>query len=90
METKEYKRKLKSLKTKVLELVLEDMGGISNNEDASALGLAVSLIRTLTINNDNTIGGGYFMENNSNSKWVASHSVEKALQKLGGRYGNQK
>lgn len=92
METKEYKRKLKNLKAKVLELVLEDIGAITNKEDACALGWAVKLIGTLTINNDYTVGGGDFMEHTSNSQWVAERSVDRALKKLlgGSRYGKLK
>lgn len=92
MQTKEYKRKLKSLKAKVLELVLEDMGAITNKEDACALGWAVSLIETLTIYRDYSVGGGDFMEHTSNSQWVAERSVDRALKKLlgGSRYGKLK
>lgn len=80
METKEYKRKLKSLKAKVLNLVLEDFSGCWTKEDASALGYAVKYIQGLTINDDETIHYETGTELNNNAKWVAVHTLDRICQ----------
>ena len=80
MNNKEYTRKLKRLKTKVLELVLEDFSGCWTKEDASALGYAVKFIQGLTINNDGTISYNTGTELNNNAKWSAVHTLDRIIQ----------
>lgn len=80
METREYKRKLKKVKAKFLELVIEDFKGCWTKEDASALGYAVKFIQGLTINNDGTISYNTGTELNNNAKWVAVHTLDRILQ----------
>ena len=80
MTNKEYKRKLKSLKAKVLELVLEDFKGCWSKDDVCALGYAVKFIQGLTINNDGTIHYETGTELNNNAKWVAVHTLDRICQ----------
>lgn len=80
METKEYKRKLKSLKAKVLELVLEDFSGCWTKEDACALGYAVKFIQGLTINNDGTISYNTGIYSYNSAMWSAVHTLDKIIQ----------
>lgn len=80
MNNKEYTRKLKALKSKVLKLVLEDFKGCWTKEDASALGYAVKFIQGLTINEDGTISYNTGTELNNNAKWSAVHTLDRIIQ----------
>lgn len=80
METREYKRKLKSIKAKVLELVLEDFSGCWTKEDASALGYAVKFIQGLTINEDGTISYNTGIYSYNSAMWSAVHTLNRICQ----------
>lgn len=86
MNNKEYKRKLKSLKSKVLELVLEDFSGCWTKEDVCSLGYAVKFIQGLTINNDGTISYDTGTELNNNAKWSAVHTLDRIIQDYKRKY----
>lgn len=80
MNNKEYTRKLKALKSKVLELVIEDFKGCWTKEDASALGYAVKFIQNLILHDDGTIGYATGTNLNSNAKWSAVHTLDRIIQ----------
>ena len=80
MKTREYKRKLKSLKAKVLELVLEDFSGCWTKEDASALGYAVKFIQGLTINEDGTINYDTGIDKYNSAMWSAVRTLDRIKQ----------
>lgn len=80
MNNKEYQRKLKKVKAKVLELVIEDFSGCWTKDDASALGYAVKFTQNLILHDDGTIEYSTGTNLNSNSKWSGLHTLDRIIQ----------